>query len=368
MTVAVLDTLGARADPALPTLAFALDPARVQAELDRGLPRLDSGAHPPWLRAIRVTRHKPGRRCVIEYELELPGELVTLVGKIRARRPGRSSYRLCEHLWQAGFAADSSDGISVPEPIAHLPEFAMWLQRKVPGRLATDVLASEQGCALAPRIAEAAHKLHRAGVPTGRHHSMVDELRILRECFTAVAELRPELAERSWRLLGACGRLAASTPEPRSCGIHRDFYGDQVLVDDKGRLHLIDFDLYCRGDPALDIGNFLGHVTEHSLRKTGGPDTLSNREHAIAERYAQLAGATVAVANYATLTLARHVYLSTQRPGAPRQLTDGLLELCEQRLGQSGRPQSRAKDAHRVPSDDHGKLSISKERRRRGPS
>src|SRR5437773_3836244 len=36
---------------------------------------------------------------------------------------------------------------------------------------------------------------------------------------------------------------------------------------------LLDFDLYCQGDPALDIGNFVGHLTEQSLR------TLESEEH-----------------------------------------------------------------------------------------
>src|SRR2546426_9353652 len=38
-----------------------------------------------------------------------------------------------------------------------------------------------------------------------------------------------------------------------------------VIVNGE-RLFLLDFDLYCEGDPALDIGNFLGHITEQSLR------------------------------------------------------------------------------------------------------
>src|SRR5207245_1267913 len=94
-------------------------------------------------------------------------------------------------------------------------------------------------------------------------------------------------------------------------------------VDD-GRLFLLDFDLYCEGDPALDIGNFLGHVTEQSLRTLGGAGALADQEHAIEERFVELSGvAPAAVRAYATLTLVRHIYLSTlfpeRRPFARRR-------------------------------------------------
>src|SRR5439155_8520258 len=121
-------------------------------------------------------------------------------------------------------------------------------------------------------------------------------------------------------------------PEPTTCGIHRDFYADQVIVDGE-RLFLLDFDLYCEGDPALDIGNFLGHITEQSLRILGDAGALADRERAMEERFVELTGtAPAAVRAYATLTLVRHVYLSTLSPDR-RLFTQSLIELCEERLG-----------------------------------
>ncbi len=48
------------------------------------------------------------------------------------------------------------------------------------------------------------------------------------------------------RILEKCDRLGKSLVDPRRCSIHRDFYADQVLVD-QSRLYLIDWDLYCEG-------------------------------------------------------------------------------------------------------------------------
>ncbi len=322
----------------MPSLALALDPEEAQRQFERRLPNLASEGGVVHLRAIRVTRYKPGRRCMIEYDIEVaqPDDVpqaVTLIGKVRTRRFGKSGYRLLSTLWNAGFRSDSPDGISVPEPIGTVSKFRMWLQRKEPSQVATDLLAAPGGEVLACRIAEAAHKLHQAGVPATRRHTMADELRILRECLSAVAQTTPRWAARIERLLAASEQLAAGTPASPYCGIHRDFYADQVIVNGS-RLYLTDFDLYCEGDPGLDIGNFLGHITEQSLRTLGDPKTLADRERAMEEKFVELSGEVrrPAVRAYTTLTLVRHVYLSTLFPER-RPFTEILLDLCEERLG-----------------------------------
>jgi hypothetical protein len=336
--VKVRDPFDAANDPALPTVRLAVDPHEAQRYLGRRrLPRLTGPDGAAWVRTIRVTRHKPGRRCVIEYEVEVerpeaPTELVTLIGKIRQARFGISGYRLLSAFWDAGFDADSEDGISVPEPIGAVGKLRMWLQRKVPGYVATKALTRPEGVDLARRIPEAAYKVHRARVPAPDRHTMADELRILRECLTTVGRDKPELAARTDSLFAACERLATTTAAFEPTGIHRDFYADQVIVDGS-RLYLLDFDLYCEGEPALDIGNFLGHLTEQSVRTFGRPDALADRERAVEERFVELAGEDMrpTVTTYATLTLARHVYLSTLFPER-RPFTDALLELALERV------------------------------------
>jgi hypothetical protein len=339
--VSVIDPFGVIGDPEMPSLSPAMDPAQVQQQLKGSLPRLAGEGGVVYLKEIRVTRYKPRRRCVIEYDVEVerraaPPEAVVLIGKVRRRRTGKTSHRLLELLWNAGFMSDSKDGISVPEPIGAVPEFRMWLQRKVPGEPATHLLVRPDGALLARRIAEAAHKLHRTGITAKRRHTMADELRILQECMQKVAQAEPRWTGRTEKLLAQCDRLAAATPDPVMCGIHRDFYSDQVIVD-RDRLYLIDFDLYCEGDPALDVGNFLGHITEQSLRIQGDPNALADRERALEERFVELSGESTrpALQAYATLTLARHIYLSTLFEER-RPFTERLLDLCEERLAAAG--------------------------------
>ena len=336
--VFVSDPFNAVTDAAIPTLPLALAPAEAREQLKRRVPRLAVEHEKVRLKTIRVIRHKPGKRCVVEYEVrvqraEAPAETITLIGKVRARRFGKEGYRLLERFWNAGFDSASPDGISVPEPMGVIPRFQMWLQRKVPGETATYLMGGPEGIVLARRIAAAIHKLHRAGVPTTRSHSIFDEVRILHECLAKVAQSKPEWTARLERLLAACDDLAIKLPEPRTCGIHRDFYAAQVMVD-HDRIYLIDFDLYCVGDPALDIGNFIGHMTEQSLREAGDARAWAEQEQALEDRFVELSGESCrgAIHAYTTLTLVRHIYLSTQFLKR-QEFTPALLALCEQRMG-----------------------------------
>lgn len=332
--VAPADGGNAALDPAIPFLRRALDPAEIQHELDRGFVRADESTGPLLLRAVRMIRHKPGRRCIVEYDVETAGQpdAMTLVGKIRSKGLDVATYSLNLGLRQLGFDENAPDGIAVPRPVGTIPSLRMWLQRKIGGEISTDLLAGEQGVAICRRLGEVAAKLHRARLPGRRRHTIEDELRILKERLATVSHARPEWEPRLHRLFAACEQLAATLPAPLECGIHRDYYPGQLIIDGP-RAYLLDLDLYCQGDPALDVGNCAAHIIESALRTAGSP-TGANREAALIDRYLELTGPDLqpSIDAYATLTLARHVYISTQFPDrAP--FTEAILSLCEDRLG-----------------------------------
>jgi len=336
LTAPLSDPFDAAADGALPFLARATDAADVERRIGALLPGLAE------LLSIRVVRHKPGRRCLVEYDFQREGpnggsERVTLVGKARARGNPRDADHLLRLLRGRGFGDDAEDGVSVPQPVGVVVEYHMSLQRKAPGVPASRLFGEPGDSALARRIARAAGKLHRAGLLPHRSHSIADEIAILRRRLGELSASRPEWGLRLARLMEACERLAAGVPTTRPRGIHRDLYADQVLVDGP-RLYLVDFDLFCQGDPALDAGNFLGHLSEQALRCSGDPAALSDSEEAFEEEFVSLSGPSTrpAVRAYATLTVARHVYLST-RFEERLPFTESLLELAEERLRASRR-------------------------------
>ena len=341
MNIEIIDPFNVTEDPKMPFLLQALNPLEVQQKFEHRLHSLTSQAKQIQLQAIRVIRYKPKRRCLIEYDIKVEpingsNKTITLIGKARSRGLDRRNYSLVESLWQQNFGKSCKDDICVPEAMGMIQPWNMWFQRKVPGIIATKLLVEPGGIVLARRIAQAVHKLHQAGIPSHRSHTIADELQILHDRIGIVAQIFPDYQKRLGKILDACDRLGASIPEVKLQGIHRDFYPDQIIVDGN-RLYLLDMDLYCQGDPSLDIGNFIGHITEQSLRTLGDPAALGDREAALAEEFLQLSSVAThaAVESYTTLTLVRHIYLSTQFT-ARQPFTNTLLELCEQRLDLAG--------------------------------
>lgn len=323
-------------DPKIPFLEAALDLRQAQTQLKAVIPHLCQ------VNAATLIRHKPGRRALIEYHLDTLSAPLTLLGKIRARGTDWNSYQIQHTLWNQGFNAESLDGFCVPEPIDIIPAWHMWLQRKVSGLPATDVIPTSEGISAVRHIAALAHKLHRAPISTTKTHTLADELRILHDRLPPLILHYPHWKTRLHNVLRACDRLGGyHTDLTFITGIHRDFYSDQVLVDGD-RLWLVDLDLYCQGHPGLDIGNFIAHITEQSLRQWGSSNALADQEKAMQEAF--LAGwcsQTVtetevdemqrAIALYTVLTLVRHIAISTHIPER-RPYTEAILDLCETRL------------------------------------
>jgi hypothetical protein len=317
-------------DPAMPFLDQALDRAAAEA----AFASLELNEKPVTIRDIRLVRHKPGRRAVIEYRVDTrdTGRTRTLIGKIRAKGLDRKSFEMTNQL-SAEFEHAQPAAIRIPKPFGVVPELNMWLQEKVGGEPLANALLHSSLPVPPALIADAAYKIHRSAVRPARTHTVADELRILRERLEAIAAARQEWARRVDRLLGQCDRMALALPPVTARPIHRDFHPGQILAE-RNRLWLLDFDLFSLGDPAVDVGNFIAHLTELSLRHFGDEQRLAPIETAIEDTYVSLAGegARARIRVYSLLTLARHISISTQFVER-RPFTERLLSLCEQRIG-----------------------------------
>lgn len=293
-------------DGAMPALSRAIDVRIAECAIARVL-GLTLRIH-----RAQLVRHKPGRRFMVRYDVEVDDRLVRWMGKGRAKGIDERSFELQSRLFDDLFGDGAADFIHVPRPIGCVPELGMWLQEAVPGTVLTEMLETPRGPELCARAAQAAHKLHHAGIAPAKSHGIADELSILHQRLEAVAQAQPRLAIQIDRLLQLCDRAGGTLAGPVATGIHRDFYPGQLLVD-RDHLYLIDFDLYCAGDPMLDFGNFLAHLTEYALRRTGDAGLLEPCERAMAQWIASHHDQidVQRLSTWRILSLARHVHLST---------------------------------------------------------
>ena len=319
-------------DPAMPFLTSAFDTKRMSAPLARAV-------DVPYLHIenARVIRHKRGRRCVIEYQLGASSGIVvgsrSLIAKIRAKGLDRATFQRTLDLYANGFGADAADGISVPQAVGVVPSHHMWLQRKgdgIPGEVA---LLSPDGPRFCSRVAEFIHKLQNTKIECSRTHTIRDELDLLHQWIPTLAAHHATWRTRLDRLLHACDELGSSMVDQPFVPAHRDLHPGQLLAG-AGRLFVLDLDLVSLADPALDAGNFIAHITELSLRLRGHADALAECERALTSRLAELAIRDLqpALEVYTTLSLVRHIVLSTRYPDRSHT-TEDLLDLCEKRLG-----------------------------------
>ncbi len=353
-------------DPALPQLAALLDGRQAPAFLGRAA--AEAGLHAPvHAAAITVVRHKPGRRCVIRYDVAerdagaaklgaapdgTEADAPTVwYGKTFASR--RGARVLAAHRAVAEAAALGTD-VRVPRPIAYLPDLDLCLLDAVPGRPVADALAAGD-TALAERIADALGALHASGVALPRRHGLADELRPLAGRVEGLAATHPDLGAVARRCLaavlrgagagvggGADGGRGADAAAPdgdagwRWRPVHRDFYHDQVLVDGAGGLAVLDFDDAALSEPAVDVANFGAHLRLLAEQRPADRAAIERCRVAFAARCtardAGLDGARVRLLEAATcLRLA-----AIHAPRADgRRLAAAMLETALRRLGEA---------------------------------
>jgi Ser/Thr protein kinase RdoA (MazF antagonist) len=269
------------ADARLPQLGLLQDPAAVGRELEQ---LLREG--PVAVVQATVVRHKPGRRCLLRYEVRVGSNAAArdevLYGKVFASRRGAQVY---ERLRAVSSAAACGPGVAVPEPVGYVAALKLLVLRAVPGEPARALLLAGEA-STAVRIAEAIHSLHGSGVPFDRRHRLHDEVASLPERVERIAESSELLAGPAQRCLELVNRLAERQWPWRWHPVHRDFYHDQVLVGEHG-LSVLDFDDAAMSEPALDVANFMAHLRLLGFQE-GESDALAASASAFESRYREL--------------------------------------------------------------------------------
>ena len=267
-------------DPGLPAAAVAVDPVRMEERL-RALAPLRGRSGAP-IRAVPV-RYKPGRTCVVRYEL---GD-VAAFGKVAAagaERQGAAVRQLA-----AGGA------VCVPPLLAVWPDLGMTVQAAVTAAadLTTRLAAARPSdrASWLHRLGRAAACLHAAHVeaalPAVGWREDLEELAGYHPLFAALA---PGLEPEFDRALAELGRAAATCRAGADRLGHGALRTDQLLADRSGRLHLLDLDGLCRADPARDLANLLGYLRWRGIRRPEDAAWTAAAGPLVLEGYAAVAG------------------------------------------------------------------------------
>lgn len=259
-------------------------------------------------------RHKEDRRCLVEFELATDKGIRFVLGKSSAKRTDKKAYNAQRLLFrQHGFNSGVHDGICTPRTYGCCEPWQMWLQEKVEAKSAGELMDSGDFASVVDRIAPAIHKLHESSFVPQRSHGIAEEMTILSERLTQVRNSNPVIGQRIATILEKARPIAdfIKSGHAVTTSIHRDFYQDQILFS-QDKTYLIDLDLVATGPAALDIGNFLAHLTEHGIRNHNDPFFWSGEEQRILSHWLRLANRSSSdeVAGYKAMSLARHIAIS----------------------------------------------------------
>jgi phosphotransferase family enzyme len=268
-------------DGGLAWLPELLDAGRAQRLIEAALGTSDSCAG---FRALtcepRVTRYKAGSRCTVVYELGLPSGAPAhwpeaVVGKTYLGEKGRVAWDGMRTLWESPMR--SSPWADIAEPLALVRGGHVLLQRALPHHqtLKEAVRAHAAGGsraesdrlhALLRRSGFGLADLHGSSVEAAVATTWLDELDDVRRVIDRLTALVPTLAGAAEGVIAELDREAQGEPPPAPVPSHGSFRPAQVVVADGDRIGFIDFDSFCRAEPALDVALFCSALRDTGLR------------------------------------------------------------------------------------------------------
>jgi hypothetical protein len=269
-------------DTALPLVPELMDSERARVLLEDAI-RTGTPAYADLRIAAcrpQVMRYARGSRCTIRYELDHLPEQVgrgwpgMVVAKTYRDDRGQNAYHGMRALWSSELSRSSA--VAIAEPLAYLPELRVLVQGPVAGdRTLKDLICSwlqrgtpaalDELSAYLARAAEGLAALHGCGVAYGETVTLECEVAEIRSRIERLARFTPELSGAAAPLLARVVHLAAEHPADSVRPSHGTFRPAQVLLH-QGLVGFIDFDGFCRAEPALDVARFRAGIKDCGMR------------------------------------------------------------------------------------------------------
>jgi aminoglycoside phosphotransferase (APT) family kinase protein len=176
-------------------------------------------------------------------------------------------------LWDSPLR--TSGLVSIAEPLAYLSDLRLLVQGPVREEQTLEQLLVSALHAGTPeamaelesyvrKTAVGLAALHRSGVTYGETVTWADELADVRKEIARLTVPMPDLADVVTTLLAHLEALDAAYPADPPLPAHGSFRPAQVLLHG-AQIGFIDFDSFCRAEPAMDLAQFRATVTSAGL-------------------------------------------------------------------------------------------------------
>jgi aminoglycoside phosphotransferase (APT) family kinase protein len=267
-------------DPGIPTLEAVFDPVTMRQHLRQALPAAWEPGED--IRFQVLKRHRS--RCTFEIAWPAAHGWRCLVGKVYAT--DRSDvYRAMQAIRRAGFGPEG--GLSIPEPLAYVPELRLLLQEKVQGPRAKQTLLTghdSDRAEASERCAQWLARFHATAPRWGRSYRLDDHLDSVNQWSQSFAGLGGPLADMATRL---GEHLNAAARGLRPIGLyagHGHYTCGQILLD-AGRTVTVDWDGYDVADPCRDLAQFLVELKRIGRKNPGCIPTLDRAADVFLKTY-----------------------------------------------------------------------------------
>ena len=267
---------------------------------------------------LEVLKYRPERRLC----LALPGAGGSANGsppsggfiiKIWYNRRGERIHQRLVALNESLSEHDGLPGPCIPKPTFYDPKAHTLVYPRIDGVPLTRWLKRGICRSWIRPLVDSLAALHGSKVGELPPRTAHDELKSVHVRYGKIG--RGEGTETIERLMD---RLEASVPAQNfDALLHRDLYDHQILFRDDGRVSFIDLDDMAEGDPMLDVGNLLAHVSliTHWRRR---PEKLARLRKRLLEHYAKArdehpADRSESAVWYEAVSLARLAVMQFQR-------------------------------------------------------
>lgn len=270
-------------DPRLTHLASCLDGPRMA----RRIATLTRDAAvdlkpPPGDVVAKPISYRAGRRATLAYQSRTPGVASPWVAG-KTFHNGRGLRLIESHLRINRQLAERSHGqIRTPAAAGYLPDEHMAVFCWAPGEPVTD--RSRRCSEAILRAIDALAHLHHVWLPELPDFTLADECQIVTRWYEFLQRVRPVQARRVAALVEGLAQWSRRIQPGRRCTLHRDFYASQVLAT-RRTITVLDLDTLARGEPGVDLGNFIAHWYFDTLSGEDDSATFADLLESAAQRY-----------------------------------------------------------------------------------